>query len=114
MKSIKILSLGLAAAFVALPAVAQPAAPRCIDVKDIASTDTQKDDQTMTFRMRNGTTMTNKLKSPCASLRFGGFTWVTAPGGEVCANAQILRTHVTGEICRLGEFSVPVRTAAAK
>jgi hypothetical protein len=119
MKYIHLLSAGLvAAAFTALPAAAQtpgsaPTAPRCIDVKDIVSTDTQSDDQTMTFKMRNGTTMTNKLMSKCDSLRFGGFVWTTAPGGEICAKSQILRAITTGELCRLGEFSVPVKTAAA-
>lgn len=117
MKYIHLLSAGLvAAAFTALPAAAQPAAPtapRCVDVKDIVSTDTQQDDQTMTFKMRNGTTMTNKLMTKCSSLRFGGFVWATAPGGEICAKSQTLRAITTGEICRLGEFSVPVKTVAA-
>lgn len=118
MKNIKILAgvLAMAAVCTALPAAAQPApaqAPRCIDVKDIASTDTQNDDQTMTFKMRNGTTMTNKLKTRCDSLRFGGFVWQTGPGGEICANAQILRAITTGEICRLGEFTPPVKLTSA-
>jgi hypothetical protein len=116
MKYITILSAGLvAAAFTALPAAAQPApaAPRCIDVKDIASTDS-KDGKTMTFRLKNGMTTVNTLRTQCDSLRFGGFVWDTSPIGEVCANAQTFRTLTTGEICRLGEFSAPVKTAAAK
>ena len=110
--------LAIAAAFTVLPAAAQPpapaapAAPRCLDVRDVLSTD-YKEDGTMTFRLRNGMTTVNTLKTKCDSLRFGGFVWDTAPGGEICANTQILRAITTGEICRLGDFSVPVKTVAA-
>ena len=114
MKYVNIFSAGLVAAtaFAVLPAAAEPA-PRCIDVKDIVSADS-KDGKTMTFRLKNGMTMINTLKTGCDSLRFGGFVWSTAPGGEICANAQTLRAITTGEICRLGDFSAPVKTAAAK
>lgn len=112
MKYVNILSAGLvaAAAFAVLPAAAEPA-PRCIDVKDIASADS-KDGKTMTFRLKNGMTTINTLKTACDSLRFGGFVWNTSPIGEVCANAQTFRTLTTGEICRLGDFSALVKTAA--
>jgi hypothetical protein len=117
MKNFGILTavLATAAAFAALPAAAQPAAPaapRCLDVRNVLSTD-YKEDGTMVFRMRNGMTTINTLKTKCDSLRFGGFVWDTAPGGEICANTQILRAITTGEICRLGDFSVPVKTVAA-
>lgn len=116
MKNITILSAALGlAAFVALPAAAQtaaPGAPRCLDVKNIASTD-YKEAGTMTFRMRNGTTIVNHLKTKCDSLRFGGFVWDTAPGGEICANSQVLRAITTGEICRLGNFDAPVKMTSA-
>jgi hypothetical protein len=115
MKNIKILSavLATAAAFTALPAAAQPAAPpaapRCLDVKNIRDTVTKDDGATLTFRLTNGTTVVNHLKTKCDSLKFGGFVWETAPGGEICANTQMLRAITTGELCRLGNFDAPVK-----
>jgi hypothetical protein len=117
MKSIKIISagLGLAVAFAALPAAAQPAAPpRCINVKNIADTISKDDGATLTFRLRDGTTVVNRLRTKCESLKFGGFSWVTPPGGEICANAQTLQAETTGEICRLGNFDSPVKLTAAR
>jgi len=113
MKTAKILSTVLAAAALlgAVPAVAQsqPSRLRCIDVKNIQDTVTRDDGKTLNFRLRDGTTVVNTLSQPCDGLKFGGFTWVTPPNGEICEDSQTLRLAVTGEICRLGKFGEPVR-----
>ncbi len=120
MKTSKILITALAAAavYTALPATAQDTAQssslRCVDVKDVRDTISRDGGKTLTFTMRNGTTIVNHLRTQCNSLQFGGFIWATAPNGEVCENVQTLHAITTGEICRLGKFDVPVKTASAR
>lgn len=116
MKTTKILLAVLAAAslFPALPAAAQngQSALRCLDVKDIRDTVSRDGGETLTFTMRDGRTVVNHLMSKCDGLKFGGFAWKTAPNGEVCAGSQVLHVFVTGEICRLGKFDAPIKSAS--
>lgn len=116
MKNTKIFLAALAAASLstALPAAAQSgqSALRCIDVKDIRDTASRDGGETLTFTMRDGSTVVNHLMSKCDGLKFGGFAWKTAPNGEVCAGSQVLHLFVTGEICRLGKFDAPVKSAS--
>lgn len=99
----------------ALPAAAQSQSTRvrCIDVKNIRDTVSRDDGKTLSFRLRDGTTIVNTLRSQCDGLKFTGFSWVTSPNGEICENAQTLRVFDTGEICRLGKFETPIRSANA-
>jgi hypothetical protein len=119
MRTITLLSAALVAlaAPAMTPVLAQPPASSmvgqktiCLNVKDIDDS-ISKDGETIAFKMKNGTTVVNHLMNKCDSLKFGGFTWVTAPGGEICGGSQTLRAQVTGEICRLGKFDPPVKTA---
>src|SRR3954469_9039371 len=97
MRTIKILSTALVAiaALSALPASAQSSNQsgkyRCVNAKDVLDTTSKDDGKTLTFTLRDGTTMVNHLITQCDSLKFGGFTWVTAPGGEICGGSQTLR-----------------------
>ena len=117
MRTIKILSAALVAAtaLAALPASAQSSSQsqsskyRCVNAKDVEDTISKDDGKTLTFKLRDGTTMVNHLITQCDSLRWGGFVWVTAPGGEICGGSQTLRTIANGEICRLGAFDPPVK-----
>ena len=118
MKTAKIISTVLAATAVlaVLPAAAQSQSQgrlRCVNVKDIRNTTSRDDGKTLTFRLRDGTTMVNTLRTPCDGLQFTGFSWVTPPNGDICENVQTLRVFDTGEICRLGKFQAPVKAAAA-
>ncbi len=115
MKTTHIFSAVLAAALMTvLPAAAQAPSgkPICVNVKDIRDTVSRDQGKTLVFQLRNGTTMVNTLRPQCDGLTFTGFAWVTPPGGEICENAQTLRVIGTGEICRLGKFSAPVKSAA--
>jgi len=117
MKNIKIIATTLTAAMVltVLPAAAQSQSTRvrCIDAKNIRDTVSRDDGKTLSFRLRDGTTIINTLRSQCDGLKFTGFSWVLSPNGEICENAQTLRVFDTGEICRLGKFESPIRSASA-
>lgn len=103
----------VAAVLAVLPVAAQQAAPRCIDVKNIQNTISKDGGKTLTFTLRDGTTLVNHLQQPCDGLEYEGFVWATAPNGEVCETSQTLRVRTTGQVCRLGKFDAPVKTAPA-
>lgn len=99
-----------------LPATAQPAKPAahgplCLKVREIREANS-KDGKIMTFLMRDGTIYANHLQQSCESLRFGGFAWTVNQTEEVCEGVQTLRAFTTGEVCRLGKFDPPAKTAA--
>jgi hypothetical protein len=114
MKTSKIFitALATAAVLTALPASAQSTRLRCLDVKNISDTSSRDGGETLTFKLRDGRTVVNRLMQKCDALRFGGFAWRTAPGGEICEISQTLRVLVTGEICRLGKFDTPIKSAS--
>ena len=95
-----------------LPAAAQPAshAPICLKLRDIQDT-TSKDGKVMIFKMKDGTIYANHLRQSCDSLRFGGFVWTVQQPAEICENVQTLRALVTDEVCRLGKFDPPTKSA---
>jgi len=107
--------LTAAAVLAVLPAAAQSQSGklRCIDVKNIRDTVSRDDGKTLSFRLRDGTTIVNTLRQQCDGLKFTGFSWATPPNGEICENVQTLRVFDTGEICRLGKFEAPIRSATA-
>ena len=86
----------------------------CIDTRDIVGSDS-KDGKTMTFRMRDGTTIVNHLQGSCPDLKFNGYVWSLRSGDtQVCERQQSLRVLQSGQICVLGKFDPPVSKAAAK
>ena len=102
MKTSKIFitALATAAVLTALPASAQSTRLRCLDVKNISDTSSRDGGETLTFKLRDGRTVVNRLMQKCDALRFGGFA------------CQTLRVLVTGEICRLGKFDTPIKSAS--
>lgn len=79
--------------------------PKCLKLRDIQSSKSN-DGKIMTFVMKDGTTLYNKLQGVCPGLRFNGFAWVIRGGtDEVCEGQQSLRVLQSGEICVLGKFS---------
>jgi hypothetical protein len=98
-----------------LPVAAQSAKPEshgplCLRVRDIKEANS-RDGKIMTFQMKDGTVYANHLQQSCDSLRFGGFVWTVNQTEEVCEGVQTLRALTTGEICRLGKFDPPTKTA---
>ena len=115
MRTLTIFSAALTvAAFAAAPASAQPSKAQCINRKDIAETISPEDGETLRFRMTNGTIIVNHLKPRCDGLKWGGFSWVIQPGGDIRSGSQVLRSFVTGELCRLGAFDAPVKMSSAR
>ena len=105
MKKITILSALLAAgAALAAPAAqAQDARPSpiCLQSERIDRTDVVNPKEIL-FRMKDGTVYRSDLRTPCTSLRFNGFVYVT-PMDEVCG-AQSIRVLRTNQVCVLGNF----------
>src|SRR5471030_3124138 len=97
-------ALALTCVVYAAPATA---ANMCIDMRDIASSQS-RDGKTMVFKMKNGTTLVNHLKGSCPDLKFMGFAWQTHSGyTKVCENEQSFNVLQSMEICVLGKFDAP-------
>ena len=88
-------------------AIASPAAAKlCVQSRDILSTDS-KDGKLMTFKMRDGSVLVNRLQGICSDLRFEGFVWVLRGGtDDICENQQTLKVLRSGQTCLLGKFDV--------
>jgi anthranilate phosphoribosyltransferase len=77
----------------------------CINGTDIESTSVP-DDNTIVYHLRNGQIWKNTLKAPCPNLKFEhAFTQVIR-ASQICANAQMIRVHETGNMCALGDFTL--------
>jgi len=83
----------------------------CLRARDIEHTNS-KDGKTLMFRMRDGKVWRNTLRAPCNDLKFGGYTEVVR-GDTICANQQLIQTHISGATCRLGDFSLVTEADAA-
>jgi hypothetical protein len=107
----------LAAAFVAMPAIAQPdmapapttgVGPVCLrpfdSPQDLINHTHVLDPQHVLFYMRDGKVWLNTLKGPCPGLMFRGFSFVT-PEDEICANSTPIKVIDSGETCSLGPFT---------
>jgi anthranilate phosphoribosyltransferase len=79
--------------------------PICISGTDIESTSVP-DDNTIVYHLRNGQVWKNTLKATCPQLKFEHAFTEVIRGGEICANAQMIRVHETGSICALGDFTL--------
>jgi hypothetical protein len=71
------------------------------------------DNQTIVFRMNDGTYWKNTLQRPCPGLAVrDGFSFAT-PDNYICSNKQRIRVLGQGNICWLGDFAQtgsPVKT----
>jgi hypothetical protein len=104
-------TLALVGVVFALPASAKNV---CINSRDIIGSDS-KDGKTMTFRMRDGTTIVNHLQGSCPDLKFNGYVWRLRGGDtQVCERQQSLQVLQSGQICVLGKFDPPVSKAVSK
>ena len=99
----KTLFAGLALTWMVQPALATGG--MCLALRDIASTEPNKEGTAIDFKMRNGTTYHNDLQGRCADMSFNGFKWVTRGLDEVCEEQQTLRVLDTGQTCQLGKFT---------
>src|SRR5476649_1833034 len=102
MKTIIATLLLVAAAAAASPA---SAAPICVQLRDIVSTDS-KDGKLLTFKMRDGRILVNHLQGICTDLRYEGFSWVVQGTEDICERQQSLHVLRSGQICTLGKFDV--------
>ncbi len=87
-----------------------PARALCIQSYNIQRTEI-KDDATILFHMRDGTTYENDLPQRCVGLKLApnGFTYApTNPGtDEICDNLDEFRVNDgtgTGQVCLFGAF----------
>lgn len=100
-----ILLCAVSPALAAEAAKVPPAAPTCVQLRDILGTNSN-DGKLMTFRMRDGRVLVNHLQGICSDLRFEGFAWTVPGTEEVCERQQSLRVLRSGQICVLGKFEV--------
>ena len=77
----------------------------CIDGADVAYTSIP-DDQTIVFHMNNGKVWRNTLRRSCPNLKFERAFSQVIQGGEICANAHMIRVLHEGNICALGDFAL--------
>jgi len=99
-------ALGLAALMLA--AGPASAANRCLDIRDIKSSES-KDGRTMKFVMKDGTVLVNHLQGYCPDLKFNGFAWQTHSGdNKVCENENSFNVLQSMQVCVLGKFDPPV------
>jgi hypothetical protein len=77
----------------------------CIDGADVNYTSIP-DDQTILFHMNNGKVWRNTLRRSCPNLKFERAFSQVIRGGEICANAHMIRVLHEGNICALGDFSL--------
>ncbi len=105
-------ALGLAAlTFAAAPAFADN---RCIDLRDIKSSES-KDGRTMVFKMKDGTTLVNHLQGYCPDLKFTGFAWqMPSSDTRACEKQSTFRVLDSGQICTLGAFDPPKKEKRAQ
>jgi hypothetical protein len=103
-----------ALAFAGLVSAALPAsaANKCINIRDIVSSES-KDGRTMVFKMRDGTTLVNHLQGFCPDLKFTGFAW-QMPSGDTnaCERQSTFRVLQSMQSCTLGKFDPPVSKQA--
>lgn len=98
-------ALGMAA--LVLAAVPASAANRCIEIRDIKSSES-KDGRTMVFKMKDGTTLVNHLQGYCPDLKFTGFAWqMPSSDTHACERQSTFRVLQSGQICTLGAFDPP-------
>lgn len=98
-------ALGLAA--LVLAAVPASAENRCINIRDIDSSQS-KDGRTMVFKMKDGTVLVNHLQGYCSDLKYTGFAWqMPSSDTNACERQSTFRVLQSGQICTLGAFDPP-------
>jgi len=96
-----------------LAATVLPAQALCVSERDIVSTTPSNDGKQLTFKMRDGRVLVNRLQGVCRDLRFNGFVWVLRGNNDICENMQSLRVLQSGQTCMLGKFEQTGKTAPA-
>jgi hypothetical protein len=107
MRVLKLTAAGVLAAVLSGPALA---APVCLRVIDIASTQSP-DGRVLVVTTWDGKVWQNRLRGKCPGLKFDGFAWVIR-GGEICDNSQTLQVLHTRQICQLGSFTLQSKPSA--
>ena len=109
----KYLVTALALAGLVSAALPAAAANRCINIRDIDSSQS-KDGRIMVFKMKDGTTLVNHLQGFCPDLKYTGFAW-QMPSGDTnaCERQSTFRVLQSGEICTLGAFDPPGSSSCA-
>jgi hypothetical protein len=103
----KYLIPALALAAIGLTAAPVSAANRCLDIRDIKSSES-KDGRTMLFKMKDGSTLVNHLQGYCPDLKFTGFAWqMPSSDTHACERQSTFRVLQSGQICTLGKFDAP-------
>ena len=103
----KYLMTGLALAGLAMTVMPASAANRCLDIRDIKSSES-KDGRIMVFKMKDGTTLVNHLQGYCPDLRFTGFVWqMPASDIHACERQSSFRVLESAQSCTLGKFDPP-------
>ena len=93
----------------ALPAAA---ANKCINIRDIDSSQS-KDGRIMVFKMKDGTTLVNHLQGFCPDLKYTGFVWqMPSSDTNACERQSTFRVLQSGQICTLGAFDPPTGKTA--
>jgi len=104
MNKLTLIVLAVAGIAAAAPAYA---ANRCVDIRDIRSSES-KDGRTMVFKMKDGTTLVNHLQGFCPDLKFTGFAWqMPSSDTHACERQSTFRVLQSGQVCTLGKFDPP-------
>ena len=99
----KMMLAGFAFAMAAQPALA--AEKTCLALRDISSSEPNKDGTAVTFQMRDGRLFHNDLQGDCSDLKYEGFTWAIPGSDKVCEDQQTLKVIRSGQVCQLGKFT---------
>jgi hypothetical protein len=76
----------------------------CLANSSIQDT-TVVDQQTILFRMNNGTVWRNRLNAVCPGLDTqDGFAYAVSGDNRICDNMQTIHVNLTGAVCQLGKF----------
>jgi len=76
----------------------------CIDSTDITNR-IVPDDNTIVFRMNDGTYWQNTLQKPCTGLHIRQSFVLVTRDKYICSNQQRITVTGQGNVCWLGEFS---------
>ncbi|HZQ39648.1 MAG TPA: hypothetical protein VFA87_02605 [Rhizomicrobium sp.] len=108
----KYLVTALALAGLVSAALPAAAANRCINIRDIDSSQS-KDGRIMVFKMKDGTTLVNHLQGYCPDLKWMGFAWqMPSSDTHACERQSTFRVLQSGQICTLGAFDPPTGKTA--
>ena len=97
----KVTTFGLVALAIATSLSCPASAMTCLSTSQISSTKVV-DAKTIDFKLNNGQTYRNAMRSSCNGLKFSGFIYRSF-GGQIC-DYQAISILQSGGICALGAF----------